>query len=134
MAKDGSAPQFWERDREHRGGCGLAVGAGHGDPRLPASPGERLGPVQDRQPTAQGLQQFGLSSLMAVDRTTTVASPRLSALCPTWMSAPSAFNAKSRRELWRRSTHLRALGEQDPYPGHPRAADPRNERDRQSHR
>ena len=91
IRKRGIAPGVHERQRGHRRGGGLAVGAGHGD-RAPerAHLAEQVAAVEHRRPAARAWTSSGLSSAMAVDTTTSAPSGGGSS-CPARGSMPASL-------------------------------------------
>ena len=87
-----------QRDREHRGGRGLAVGAGHRDraPAGHAATASACGAVQHAQPAPAGLDELGV---VVADRAWTRPRcrrrRRAPASWPTCTVAPSARSASS---------------------------------------
>ena len=79
-----------EQRGDQRGGRGLAVRAGDRDAALqPHQLGQHLGAAHDRQALARARPtSSGLSRLIAVETTTTSASPRFAAAWPMAIVAP----------------------------------------------
>ncbi len=84
-------PARIQQRADHRRGCGLAMRAAHGD-RIARRISSAS--ISARRTTGSSFSRAAISSglvfLIAVETTTTSASPRLSALWPTWTSMPLA--------------------------------------------